>query len=1063
MKKIGGLLLLSLLISSCGDEVNNYSGSANPVNPIDQSQGDTTNPTGEADLDLSLLSPSNNNIKAKHFITRGKPLTESDKRYTKVDILKNKKLTTFNHTSFATGTREVIISGKHILINKVDLQGIRKLLNNQSDISSVTINAERVDIESELKIPSSIVTINARTLLIRKNGSIDLTPNPFLQKAAQFKNGTNGIHGSSLTLNLERIEIDSNIKSPVFKVKGGNGQEAGNGQAGTKGRNGTHLGGNVIYRVTEKEHCIRERPDRWKFWDCHSRTDKAGSPTWPTSGTAAKPGGKPGLPGNGGSFISNIEVAKNFIDLSGGKSGKAAKAIYKGGAAGTPTTAHHQYIFTSNHNRNQNRMTATHRTSKGSDAKSPGIVRPTGTVGKVSLSKDDSWQNDGYFEFTLKYAKDLYKLNQLDSASMFIEEVLGECEKINSKNDKVFYAPAVCSKSVAQKFQMTSQLDYFGNNATWVPNLSFEANYQLFNTEVERSFRILYLTYWLLNTHQSLEDKIAAIMKTQDQHHDQIEEDSKNFNSLTDKIPGIKKKLEDVKVDETQFREELARVEAQIIAEAQRNVSRRHKIPFYKKAVKVLAAISTVIPAGQPALAAIGNTVNAVVQGIGTDKPWQQVIDTLPNTIGSFMPSKLEESRRNWNEVRQKIDYSNYRRIYSMTPANSGLTPKQIKQQKSKYLKDLSGFMKPIAKELAKMAKQSQQSQVPQGEVNSEIQRIKNSHPLFKRITQKLEALLAKRKELAGEIAHLTTLLGHISNGIVESYVSIAKLGEAQAHLEGGVDASLKAVLKEIEDKTKDRLDKYNYLLVKAYQYRMLKEFPGQLDLVPVLKKIDNLVKSSRDGVLSPSEFNTIKGMYENQMSLVIESVVDEFNSGRSLHNQATRSFNLSKSQIRALNEGYTIYLDLKNRNVFGSSNPDLSLEDIRINNIKVVNMDFEVDGNPEVIAEGTLLLRYSGSSYIKKGEDHFLFEFGDSKSHSRLRWGGTKNILLDTLSDIKPSFSDDSLLRSLLSSDDDLLLFARPGGLTELKVSLDTLVDEGSKVKLNEVSLQIDYDYLDN
>lgn len=37
MKRIGGLLLLSLLISSCGDEVNNYSGSANPVNPVDKS------------------------------------------------------------------------------------------------------------------------------------------------------------------------------------------------------------------------------------------------------------------------------------------------------------------------------------------------------------------------------------------------------------------------------------------------------------------------------------------------------------------------------------------------------------------------------------------------------------------------------------------------------------------------------------------------------------------------------------------------------------------------------------------------------------------------------------------------------------------------------------------------------------------------------------------------------------------------------------------------------------------------------------------------------------------
>ena len=1072
MKSFKKALIFIFLLVSCGDENHHHPENSNSPQQTqtndDAQDNGQRDPIPETKLDYSLLSPSPVKVDGKNFITRGAIPNSSDKRYMKVYFDRNKKIKFHNHQTISNGTKEVFISGKMLIIDSDDHQGILEHIAKSTNISKVVFYCESLTLDFALKIPGAEVEINAENFHITEKGRLDLTPSSAPTRANQFEDGLEGQHAKSLTLNISNITYPNQLESPIIILKGGNGQEAGQGQDGAKGTSLRNLGGGVVYRETRTERCVRERDfdhrfrltNEHKIWDCHTTgPSREGSASWPGHGQNAIAGGNPGEPGNGGRVFSNIKLPDSLYDLSGGLAGKKAPN-YTGGAPGTPTTAYHQSVFNGHHSRSTRINTATHHTKKGKDAKSPAAKIQVGQIGYFKVQRKKPWQSDGYFEFQFKYAKDLYRINRLDESKTVLKTLLDNCKTIEKAPEKFFYALDYCNKSQSQKYQLTSQLDYYGNSATWVPNLSFEANYQLYNTEIDRSFRILYLTYWLLKKHDKVEQQIKAINKTQDKLFEQIEEDGKNFNKLSQSIPSLKTKLEDVKIDETYFQKELKRVEQEILAAAQRNVEQRHKVPFYKTAVKKLAAISTVIPAGQPALGAIGNTVNAVVQGMGTDKPWDQLIDTLPNTIGSFMPSKLEASRDNWNRTREKIDYSNYRKIFALTPENSPYTAEEIKQKKNQYFEDLKGFATPIAKELAKLARENEMSQVPRSEIQKEITEIKNSHPLFKQITQKLEALLAKRESLAAEILQLNTLMAKITDEITSSYFSIAKLSEAKSKLAPGIDHGLQELLFQIEEKTKERLDKYNYLLIKAYQYRMLKKFPGKLDLVPVMEKIQNLVNTTNSiDELSDQEFDSIKSMYENQLSQVVESIVEEINGGTHFHSQAIRTFNLSKLQIKALNEGYNIYLDLKHENIFGDQE---DLEDVRINEVMVDDLQFEIDGEPEVIAEGTLTLNYTGKSYIKKNNDHFLFEFGTNSSKSRLTWGGKKNILHDVMTPIKPSYADNSLLSSLLSqNEDNILLFARAGGLTELKLKLKTKVDKDVEVKLKSATISIDYDYL--
>ena len=45
--------------------------------------------------------------------------------------------------------------------------------------------------------------------------------------------------------------------------------------------------------------------------------------------------------------------------------------------------------------------------------------------------------------------------------------------------------------------QLYANLDYYGNPKGWAPLLSFEANLQNYQNEIEFAIRVLYLDYWM--------------------------------------------------------------------------------------------------------------------------------------------------------------------------------------------------------------------------------------------------------------------------------------------------------------------------------------------------------------------------------------------------------------------------------------------------------------------------------------------------------------------------------------------------------------------------------------
>lgn len=1007
MKRHFLAILSTTLIFGCGSNHNSTEPTStwSPTKPQEEQSPDQ-NLDQDIQIPTDILNPPLLTKREKTISWQGPKLNPSDKTFLRLSQKEN----------------ELLIEGLKISIDSFDSQDLYKSLNNRSDIKKVTIHCEVFELQRKLNLPGVDLEIKAKDFFISKEGTIDLTPNPINTLPPQFQDGRPGQRGAKLVINVENLQYPQERNTPLFILKGGNGQPAGAGQNGRKGRDAADLGGGVVQviRLHRGEPMIVQ-----------------GTYQVPTRGHEATPGGRPGLGGPGGLLLTNITVPSKLVDLSGGDAGKAAPTYFRG-QNGSPNPF---YII------NERNQKLERRLEEPEAFPSPKAEVLKGTMGKTVVLEKETWVTEGYLEFSQRYFHHLYKNNHIQDAKVENQKVFQLCSKLKEENIFEVDFQKECQSSTKSAYQLMTQTDFYGNAAPWTPNLSLETNYQLFNEEIEKSFRLLYLTYWSLNKSNDLDRRIEGINEQQKEIESSVHQTEKAFNKLELSLPEIKNQIEDIKQDEITFELELKKTEEEILKVAQRNVEERNRTPFFKKALKSLAAISRVIPAGQPALGAAATTLSTIVDSFDQEQPTSYLLKNLPDHLKGLTPSKITSSLESWESLRRDVSFDEYKRIFSLTPQNSELNEEEIRKIKKDYLKKVEDFAAPIASETLKQLGHFQTAQVSRSEIDWEIQKIKASHPLFRSLTSTLQKLVSKREKLSQKVAQTQRDLLNLTNKLSDSYLLLGELSEAKLDLSQGMDRSLKKVLSTIETEQVDRLDYYLYLFRKAYQYRALEAYPSLLDSHTIVEKIKKLALKSDESRLSTHEFLSLQEAYAAQVSQVVESIVQNYQR----HYSATKFFQLSQEQIQALNQGHEIYLNLGSTSLLGA----LDVESVRINKMTIADMDLELIGMPETQAEATLSFESLGTSKIKKGNQTYTFSHQDPK-----KWGARVDLLNNAFSPIKTSTSDNSLFRVITGSTEGSLLFTRLGGLSYVKVKLDRQSNGDSAIVLRHAQIEIDYDY---
>lgn len=208
---------------------------------------------------------------------------------------------------------KVFITGKTISIDKGDIQGIRRRFHNNEEFDEVYFHCDKFILSTWINIPNTNVTIKAKVFESHRGAQLSLQPLPY-ENPAPIVNGFHGIHGSTLILDVEEANFHQIIDRPMFIVNGGNGQNAGEGEDGADGRSVPHDDGVIATYAT-----IGGEPFLIN-----------GSKVNPGAGKSPLEGGRPGLPGNGGTIKTKVFLEPSLYRIEGGRAGNSAKTVYTG-------------------------------------------------------------------------------------------------------------------------------------------------------------------------------------------------------------------------------------------------------------------------------------------------------------------------------------------------------------------------------------------------------------------------------------------------------------------------------------------------------------------------------------------------------------------------------------------------------------------------------------------------------------------------------------------------------------------------------------------------------------
>ncbi|RKX31488.1 MAG: hypothetical protein DRP71_13360 [Verrucomicrobia bacterium] len=941
----------------------------------------------------------------------------------------------FFNAANRSSLRKITVIGKTVVFEDGHPNELWGYHDNE-DIQSMTIHAETMVIRGELHLPQTVLEIYATEIRFEDQegappSTLSTEPRSSAGQPAKYAQGRAGHNAGALTIFTDTVT--SAGSEPRFLLKGGNGERAGQGSTGSKGAS----------RSVVKQ--IKNGIYKWSWTDnntIYAHFDgtfdtTAGSKTWPGNGTNARSGGKPGIAGDGGIITSNLDLSILAAN-PGGTEGTRASYV-SGGGGGTPRPAYRRY-FTSS----REKPKETHYSSAGKSYSGPASVKVNGVapepttmagdlrwLSPVAMQKVLIYFNQAYlhqhFDFVRTNLDDYIELIELAQAS----DAWADLEE-NNRNDLT----QILDELRSLKHRIGSNLDYFGNPAGWVPMLSFEVNKLAFENEIPRALRVMYLNYWLGNKADTIQDKIDAMTAMRAQLKEDLKSDRTEYQQVVATIPGlefqarkVQEGIDDAKVDIETLKNSL--------------LDKAKNIALLKKTAKALGAVAEIFPVGQPYVGLAGSTLSQIADA-DPDKPLEEnVLIIGTNVAGNFAQSKMAEKANAQKVASGELDLDDLE-----AEANA---------QQQQKMRELQG---PIMDVLGESLNQIRNSQSPSPEVEAELQRLLADEPAYKDLIREIKKLNRRKSDFTIELAQTMQKVVNLTLSISKNLLIVDILNRNIQENSLVLDAETLSYLGAMNQRARDRLLKYHYFMARAYEYRMLRPYDGELDLTKIFDKFQELATAGNTPDLTPEQFESLQAVYEEQISSVVFTILEEYNSNRPSLSAPVR-VSLSQSILDQLNAGETAKLNLYDERLFL---PDQ--ENLRIVDLQVIDLQVEFTGDKNDIFYSDIIFQHSGVSSLQTEGETYLFRHYNDETRSKIEWSSRFDPFDSSLDPVRPSAAEQSLLKSLLStgssspSTEDLLLYSRPAAKADLLMTKQTNSRFGADLTITGMRIELIYDF---
>ena len=722
--------------------------------------------------------------------------------------------------------------------------------------------------------------------------------------------------------------------------------------------------------------------------------------------------GTPGNGGNGGTITSNLNIS-SYCDFARGCSG------YRYDAS---TTSEDHY----------------------------GAIIGAGGIGRIGIfvleDAPYKYLHPSYIAPVIRFVTDAYINNYTSTSLQICKEYSHQIEDYFASKDYESEEDMELRSDLTELGGLLNSLemglDYFGNSAGWVPLLSFEVIFQNYREEIDRSIPTLYLYNWLTKVDRTLQEWTEAKQMLANQAEKEIEDCRANINKLTAEIPILLDNIDEVNHDIAEVKSKIDQLEAYLLSKAKKKVKKQNKI---KKAASACKAIASVAQYCGPYGAALGTALNTA----------SNIASKVAQASGKLGIDA--DYTRFFPEVDIKT-YSIADMLDSVKTALNGIPWTTLKED-AKYLstqyKSLSKTLSPLISTIGDVRDVFKNNSVSDEEVNQVFDALRHESPEWNALQADLENLGIKKQKLQQQLDDVRVMIPQVASIISVGILSLDAFRRDAIENNSKRDLYAMQYLEKMEQRAKNRLLKYHYYLRKAYEYRMLKPYEGEYNLVNMFQRFEALATTlNYDSMVDLENYKALSSVFDEVVSGIAEEIIDEY-SNNYPEQSAPITIVIPKELLDIINADESYALNFYDMGIFA---PDE--ENVRIVDLGIQHIETHIEGNVGYSGYMDLNMIHSGISRFRKDGQIYWFDHRSKSTTSPHTWGLRYDAVSKESTNIQPSAASSSLLASILKNSGNIMLFSRPAAWGDVTLSKKVHTSGGADVVIDSLVLRLQYDF---
>ena len=885
----------------------------------------------------------------------------------------------------------ICISGKDVIFDD-DVHNKVWGLSGREDIYELNIYAERLIVRSTLTLPGTNVTVYAKQLIFEDKANVfaSINTTPPSEKTLTDGEGSAGQNGGNITLYIKEMKSNPAIR---LLASGARGQSTN--RNGTPGRGGN--GGTIISTINIGNYCDFVRGSGGVKYDVAGSTEAGPIMEYAETGCAGR-----------------------FIHV-----GKSYAYLHPYYLSAVMRYANDAFI--------NNRIETTFQICREYHAALDEYLNPT-----TPLSNEGT--NEGTNEGIIDDLDDI-----LGSRAFSIDDLIYDDreERLGLQNNLVEIKKML--------FKIERGLDYFGNPVGWVPLLSFEVMLANYNAEIDRAVPTLYMYYWLNRVDRTLQDMVQASQLAASTTEREIDANQELLNSLVLEIPVVQDEIDDLINQIDILTQRIETLQNQLLAQATKNVKKRNR---WKKLFGIfsgaVSAVSSVLPVVGPVLGAttagiatatnIGKAINGT---LSTGLSLASIIDSNNSSTWKDLQSCMVKL-----EVLTSWDESLYKNLKDQNGNDSTARYSVL----DSYNNVLNNQITPLVKNINTLSSVLNRTTTTDSEIQAEYNKLVANSSLYKELISQAEELNKKKEQVVNHLnqvfTDMTTTISDLNNDVLalDAFRYDAFTGNSKR------DLNAMLYLEEMEQRAKDRLLLYDYYLRKAYEYRLLRPYEGEFNLVGMFERFEALGGATGD-MVDENAYSTLKSVFRERIADMTQEIIAGY-TNNSPEQSAPITLIIPKDQLNTINAEEGITLNFHEMGIFASDE-----ENVRIVNLEIEHLETHVEGNVGVSGYMDLNLIHSGISTFRKDGQLYWFDHRSHNTTSPHTWGMRYDAVSNRTTTIQPSAASTSLLRSIVNTG-DVMMFSRPSAWSDVALTKKVHSSGGADVVIDSLVIRLQYDF---